>query len=176
MQCGYCVKDMVEEGLGHICYNCGEIHCPSCLNFNKKVCSNCDYKFIKMRTYDYEIEKIENILIKNPKHKNIGILSSILSIYYLRKENIKWYSYALKAANSGIGSDQYLIGNCYFYGFEDVDVDYDKAHHWFMLAAENKHSIALQFLSYMYHHGVGVEKDIERSKTFDVLFELYKLK
>ncbi len=55
-----------------------------------------------------------------------------------------------------------LIGLCYFYG-SNVEQDYEKAIHWYMLAAEEGDAAAERNLGNCYNYAYGVRKDHKRA-------------
>ena len=76
-------------------------------------------------------------------------------------EAMKWYKKALDEADDAWGA--YGLGRIYYQG-NGVDVDYEKAAHYFELAANSELTIADLMLGRMYLYGFGVEKSLKNAK------------
>ncbi len=61
-----------------------------------------------------------------------------------------------RAENGGV-EEQSLLGDIYLTGLS-VDVDYERALHWYSMAADSEDSDAQTAIAYMYHEGLGVVK------------------
>jgi len=61
-------------------------------------------------------------------------------------------------ANKGDAFSQYSLGNAYLRGNE-VNIDVNKALHWFKEAAKNGHAKSEYKLGYIYYSGKGVKRD-----------------
>lgn len=58
------------------------------------------------------------------------------------------------------------LGQIYYYGNTDIDVDFEQARHYFELALEKGHLGAYGFLGQMYYRGEGVDKDLVQAFEF----------
>lgn len=62
------------------------------------------------------------------------------------------------AANHGDPDAQYLLGHLYYQGIV-VDLDHEKARHWYERASLQGHSKAQYQLAFMYYRGVGLNQN-----------------
>lgn len=53
------------------------------------------------------------------------------------------------------------LGKIYLKGAEGIDIDYQKAKHYFGLSSQGNNADALYYLGKMYYLGLGVEKIIK---------------
>ncbi len=74
------------------------------------------------------------------------------------------FVYFLKSANKGNQFAQFSLGNIYFYGNEEIEIDFSEAFKWYKLSAEQENTFAHYKLGEMYGAGVGTESDLGKSQ------------
>lgn len=88
-------------------------------------------------------------------------------------EAARWFK---SAADRGCNYSQEKLANMYFTG-DGVRQDYTKAHHYYMLVAENSHvssaEDALAKLAEIYENGLGVGRDYVTAYMFRYVFRLW---
>lgn len=72
---------------------------------------------------------------------------------------------SLRLAEEGNVDSQMNLGYMYLYGSNGVEQDFEKAFHYYNMAAEQNNPIALNNLGSLYFNGIGVTK--ERSKAME---------
>lgn len=78
-----------------------------------------------------------------------------------------------RSADSGNLESQMELAYLYLYGIDDVEQDFEKALHYYNLAAEQKDPIALNNLGSLYFSGIGAPKDT--GKALKLFSEAAKL-
>ena len=66
-----------------------------------------------------------------------------------------------KSANSGFARSQYLLGEKYYHGKDNIKKDFETAFYWYKKAANQNYLFAKWYLGFMYYYGQGVEQNIE---------------
>ena len=69
------------------------------------------------------------------------------------------FNKSMEEAMAGSVKDQYLIGQCYYFGREGVKRNYDEAAKWFRMAANEGERPAQRMMGYLYYYGRGVGKN-----------------
>jgi len=94
---------------------------------------------------------------------NFAIQYENAMVFYAKNDYANAFAEFSKLAKAGFDKGQYWTGLCYYEG-EGTDVNYQKAVHYFHLAAEQKNADAFYMLGCCYHDGKGCKKDLEFSK------------
>ncbi len=76
--------------------------------------------------------------------------------------NQEFENYQIRA-QEGDANAQYQLGSIYTTGRNGIEKDYEKAHFWYLKAAESGHAFAMYYLAWMYKRGQGVKEDPEKA-------------
>ncbi len=82
------------------------------------------------------------------------------------EQGIHWLELS---ANQGNDNAQYLLGNIYHYGSDNIEKDIKKAVYWYQKAVASGNGEAATNLGFLYESGQGVKKDENKA------LELYKI-
>ncbi len=71
-----------------------------------------------------------------------------------------------KQYGSGINSDPLDLGDKYFTGAPFIEQDMDRAFTFYKIAVADGDPVAMRKLGYMYEHGLGVEKSLDKAAGY----------
>lgn len=116
----------------------------------------------------------ENIAQAEEEQEEKGLFS-FLNFSFFKDEKVKsvepkdeethedFMTRVERLADEGDINALLTLGYMYLYGLNDVEMNYKKAYNYYLKAAEQGDSIAINNLGSMYHGGVGVKKDIKKA-------------
>lgn len=80
------------------------------------------------------------------------------------KDDVEAFTWFKKSADLGNSDSQNVIGNYYYYGWGNIEQNYQIAVDWYRKAAKQENSVAQYNLGNMYYNGKGVNRDYSTAK------------
>ncbi|KAF4029689.1 Sel1 repeat [Phytophthora infestans] len=78
-------------------------------------------------------------------------------------DSAKFLEHLDKAMEAGDADAFFCMADMYFHGSDGFDQDYEQAHGFYMVAAEQGHADAFCCLGALYYNGIGVKQDFKKA-------------